>query len=131
MDRIFFRWNVKEKPEDFIVKEEMDFQLDERGNFFLYMLIKRNLNTRAVCYPLKLSYAGLKDKNAITFQYVSSEINHGDYFVKKFDKNSFFALVRIGKIRRKIRIGHLKGNKFSIKLKGTMLRKTELVYKLL
>ncbi|MBK3331476.1 tRNA pseudouridine(13) synthase TruD [Persephonella atlantica] len=122
MDRVYFRWKVKEKPEDFIVKEVMDFQLDERGDFFLYMLIKRNLNTRAVCYPLKLSYAGLKDKNAITFQYVSSKINHGDYLIKKIDKDSFFALIKIGKIKRKIKIGHLKGNQFSIKLKGVKLK---------
>ncbi len=122
MDRIYFRWKVKEKPEDFIVKEEIDYQLDKNGNFFLYLLVKRNLNTRSVCHPLKLSYAGLKDKNALTFQYVSSDVDYGKYLLKKIDKNSFFALLQIGKIRKKIKIGHLKGNFFSIKLKKTKLK---------
>ncbi len=122
MKKIIFQWNVKERPEDFIVKEIMDYQVDREGKFFLYMLIKRNLNTRAVCYPLKLSYAGLKDKNAITFQYVSSETDYGDYLFKKFNEHSFFALITVGKIRKKIKIGHLKGNRFSIKLKKVRLK---------
>jgi len=116
MREVLFNWNVKEKPEDFIVSEVSDFDLEEKGNFYLYRLIKRGFNTQEVAKRLNLGYAGLKDKNAITFQYVSSSRFLGETIFEKKDKN-FYGLIFVGKIRKKIRIGNLKGNRFSISLK--------------
>ncbi len=117
MRQIYFSWNVKERPEDFIVSEVSDFELVENGNFYLYRLVKRGFNTQEVAKRFNLSYAGLKDKNAITFQYVSSpKFIGGTIFEKK--NGNFFGLIFIGKIRKKIKIGNLKGNLFSISLKG-------------
>ncbi len=117
MREVHFSWNVKEKPEDFIVSEVSNFDLVERGNFYLYRLVKRGFNTQEVARRFNLSYAGLKDKNAITFQYVSSPRFLGEAVFEKKNDN-FFGLIFIGKIRKKVRIGNLKGNLFSVLLKG-------------
>ncbi len=113
---INYNINVKEKPEDFIVSEEAEHKVSDDGNFYLYTLIKRNLTTLSICNKLNLNYAGLKDKNALTFQYVSSNRYLGKVLKSKNDA-SFYILYFIGKINRKIKIGMLKGNYFNIKLK--------------
>ncbi len=117
MREVHFNWNVKEKPEDFIVSEVSNFDLVERGNFYLYRLVKRGFNTQEVARRFNLGYAGLKDKNAVTFQYVSSQKFLGEAVFEKKNDN-FFGLIFIGKIRKKVRIGNLKGNLFSVLLKG-------------
>ena len=118
---ILFNWNVKEKPEDFIVKEVAEYPFSERGKYFLYLLIKRNMNTKEITVPYRLWYAGLKDKNALTFQYVSSDKFLGEYIKEKKDKDSFFIMQFLGRVKRRVKIGHLKGNKFSIRLKDNSL----------
>ncbi|WP_029522466.1 tRNA pseudouridine(13) synthase TruD [Persephonella sp. KM09-Lau-8] len=118
---INFDWNIKEKPSDFLVKEVSELEKDENGQFYLYLLIKKNMNTKDVTDRFKLSYAGLKDKNAITFQYVTSQEFLGEAIFEK-NQDSFFALIYQGKVRKKLKIGQLKGNKFSIGLKGHRLK---------
>ncbi len=115
---IKFDWNVKEKPEDFIVREVAEHKFNEEGNFYLYRLIKKNLNTREVCEDLNLSYAGLKDKNAITFQFITSKQDLGEHLFKQISKDKFFILSLIGKTSKKLKIGQLQGNYFSINLKS-------------
>lgn len=108
-------YKIKQKPEFFIVSEVAQHKINKGGNFFLYLLIKRNMNTLDIAKKLDLSYAGLKDKQAITFQYVSSKKDYGDIYKEK-QMDSFFILKKIGKINKKIKIGMLEGNFFSIKL---------------
>ncbi len=119
MKKLAFDWNLKEKPEDFIVSEVSKLPLDENGKFYLYLLIKRNMNTKEITNKYRLDYAGLKDKNALTFQYVSSVRFLGKVVKEKKDNESFYILYYLGKISRRIKIGQLLGNKFSIKLKGS------------
>ena len=118
---IEFNWNVKEKPEDFIVKEVAEHPLDEKGRYFLYLLIKRDMNTKEITASYKLWYAGLKDKKALTFQYVSSDRYLGDFIKEKRSDNSFFIMYFLGKVKKRVKIGHLIGNKFSIKLKNNSI----------
>ncbi|WP_457624688.1 tRNA pseudouridine(13) synthase TruD [Persephonella sp.] len=125
MEKLAFNWNVKEKPEDFIVKEVADFEFLPDGNFYLYLLIKRNLNTRDVAARYNLSYAGLKDKNALTFQYVTADKFLGETVLEKLLEGTFYGLIYLGRVRKKLKIGNLKGNKFSIKLKGNSLKKQD------
>ncbi|WP_457642521.1 tRNA pseudouridine(13) synthase TruD [Persephonella sp.] len=122
MEKIIFRWNLKERPEDFIVKEVADLPVDENGKFYLYILIKRNLNTKEITNRYKLRYAGLKDKNALTFQYVSSDRFLGEIIKEKIDDKTFYILQYAGNLKKRIKIGQLKGNKFSIKLKGNKIK---------
>jgi tRNA pseudouridine13 synthase len=113
-----FNWNIKEKPEDFIVKEIMDIPFSEKGKYHIYLLVKRNMNTKEITAPYRLFYAGLKDKNALTFQYVSTKKYFGELIKEKNEDGKFFFLLHIGKSIKQIKVGHLKGNKFSIRLKG-------------
>jgi len=117
LKEVKFLWKRK-KPEDFIVKEVSEFPLDDGGNFYLYLLVKRNLTTREVCKPLGLSYAGMKDKFALTFQKVSSEKFLGEFKFENLGSGKWFMLKLIGKVKRKVRIGNLKGNKFAVNVSG-------------
>ncbi len=119
MEKILtFNWKLKEKPENFIVKEVAEFEPDEKGQHYLYLLIKRNYNTKELSKKFDFSYAGLKDKNALTFQFVSLEENIGKLIKDKKD-NQFYIFQYLGTIKKKIKIGNLKGNKFAIKLDNT------------
>ena len=109
-----YKWKIKNKPEDFIVVEKASYPQEE-GEYNLYLLIKRNLNTLDIAKKLNLSYAGLKDKNALTFQYVTSLEDYGNLKIEKF-KDNFFILKKLRKAKRKIKIGQLEGNYFDIKL---------------
>ncbi len=118
MEKVFnFNWKIKEKPEYFLVKEVSEFEFDEKGQHFLYLLVKKNYNTKELAQKFHFNYAGLKDKNAITFQYVSTEKHIGN-FIKEKHRDRFYILSYLGKIKRKIKIGNLKGNKFSIKIEN-------------
>jgi len=70
----------KQKSQDFIVEEELPFELSGKGDAFFVFFEKRNLNTMDVvehlCSSLGISrmslgIAGLKDKKAITRQWIS------------------------------------------------------------
>lgn len=126
MKIINFNWNIKEKPEFFIVKEKSYFEKGD--NFFLYLLIKKNYNTKELAEKLNFSYAGLKDKRALTMQYISSKIDYGE-LLKNFENNRFFIIKKIGKIRKKIKVGYLIGNYFFVYYKNTnyKINKKELI----
>ncbi|EHP85469.1 tRNA pseudouridine synthase D TruD [Methanotorris formicicus Mc-S-70] len=73
---------IRQKPEDFIVEEiiDLDKTINEGGECYLYKLTKRNIeNLKALSYiakkfkiPLKeIGYCGLKDRYAITTQYIT------------------------------------------------------------
>lgn len=75
-DRLF---SFKQKSHDFIVTEELPFKLANEGDVFFAFFEKRNLNTMDVvkhlCNAFNLSrlslwIAGLKDKKAITRQWI-------------------------------------------------------------
>lgn len=75
---------LKSKPEDFIVEEVNNIQFNENGKYSFYKLKKINIETYAAvqqvadCFkinPKYINFAGLKDKKAITTQYIS--ISHG------------------------------------------------------
>ncbi len=112
-----FSWDVKEKPEDFVVSEVASYPISDDGRYFLYRLIKRNINTGDLASIYKFRYAGLKDKNALTFQYVSFNRFIGEILFERIDRESFYGFTYIGKTNTKINIGFLKGNKFSVKVK--------------
>ena len=124
MRELEFKWR-RRRPEDFIVKEVSDFEEEREGNFYLYLLAKRNLTTREVCSKLNLSYAGMKDKFALTFQKVSSQKFLGNFYFENFDGERWFKLKFIKRIRRKVKIGQLRGNKFAVNISGFRVRNTE------
>ncbi|OMH41399.1 tRNA pseudouridine(13) synthase TruD [Desulfurobacterium indicum] len=112
---------IKKRPKDFIVIEEASLETDENGTHFLYLLTKKNLTTRELASFLGFSYAGLKDKTAITVQHVTFPEFKGNHIRENLKDGTYF-LKFIGKIKKKIKIGHLKGNRFYIKLHGQKVK---------
>jgi len=120
---------LKEKPEDFCVKELMNLKLGS-GNYTYFILKKKNWNTmdaiNKIAYRLhiktkRFGFGGFKDKRAITEQYVSVK-NIGGEKLKKL-KIKDIEIKVVGKGNEKIRLGDLKGNKFRIKVKGKKIKK--------
>jgi tRNA pseudouridine13 synthase len=71
---------IKQKPEDFEVKESFRFAPSPRGRYRVYLLTKQKLSTfeavehireRFGLRPGAISYCGLKDKQAVTEQLVA------------------------------------------------------------
>ncbi len=115
MEIVKFKWK-KETPEDFIVKEIAEYPIIDNGTHYLYLLAKRNLTTKELARKLNFSYAGMKDKLALTFQFISFQDFKGNFIRENMDSQSWFILKFIGQIGRKIKIGQLKGNRFGIKI---------------
>jgi len=117
-------YKLKTIEEDFIVEELFNYELLEKGSFYVYKLVKENLNThnalRIISQKLNISqkdigYAGLKDRRAVTIQYISipSSINlEKDYDFS--DDNSLLQLIRVGFRNERIYPGCLSRNKFEI-----------------
>ena len=73
-------YKIKEKPKDFLVNEITNIKLIEKGEYSIFLLKKTNYTTenavQTIAKKLKIprkfiSYAGNKDKIAITTQYIS------------------------------------------------------------
>ncbi len=120
MEVFNFDFPLKVTPFDFIVQEVADYP--DGNNYFLYKLIKRNLNSNdsEIVNFLKslgvreYGYAGLKDRYALTVQHVSLDKFIGKKVIKR-ELGKYFALLYVKTIPFKIRTGYLKGNRFFIK----------------
>ena len=109
----------KEKPEDFIVKEVIDKSvISDKGKYSYYLLKKRDMNTLdaleiiARMFKIRqkfINFAGTKDKNAVTEQYIS--ISNGP---KRDLKKERFELSYLGRAKERIELGGLLGNEFEI-----------------
>jgi tRNA pseudouridine13 synthase len=114
-------YKIKEKPEDFFVREISNVKVGEKGEYSYFILKKRNYTTiRALQHiaealkinPKKLGFAGSKDKNAVTEQVVSAKgvgkerlesVNLRDIEIKY-----------LGKGEKPLSLGDLEGNYFKI-----------------
>ena len=113
--------SLKQRIEDFQVDEVVDFEVQDKGDFGVYLLKKWGATTWDVVGDLKkrlrrsyreISYVGIKDKQAITSQYIT--ILHGP---KKDLKGKNYLLKYLGQADRPIGRKNLRGNKFKIKIK--------------
>ncbi|WVD62362.1 tRNA pseudouridine(13) synthase TruD [Orbus mooreae] len=116
----------KQFESDFCVKEDLGYDLDGEGEHVFVSIEKQNCNTLFVAeqlakfagIPAKLvSYAGLKDRNAVTVQWFGLHIPG-----KTTPDFSLFVLegckvLHVERHSKKLRIGNLKGNFFSLILR--------------
>ncbi|PIN87914.1 hypothetical protein COV12_01330 [Candidatus Woesearchaeota archaeon CG10_big_fil_rev_8_21_14_0_10_32_24] len=110
-------YTLKEKPENFIVKEKSNVKIKDQGRFFYFKLIKKNRNTLDVVKEIakqlsikekEVGFAGSKDRNAITEQLISIPR-------KKVDVNiDGVSLEFVGQGDKPISLGDLDGNYFEI-----------------
>ncbi len=130
MDRLFYLSHApidfyfKASPETFVVEEVPLYRFSGEGEHLILKVRKKNLSTWEMLQIISeqvgvklrdIGYAGLKDKNALTYQYIS--------LPKKYEESlkrlNHPAIKIIEKTyhTNKIRLGHLKGNRFFIRLK--------------
>jgi len=114
------RMKLKQLPADFIVDEIPDYPLSsEKDEHTIFLLQKQEVDTfdaiRQIAYRLHISlfeigYAGLKDKHALARQYISIPTKYNVQGLK-FDS---VVLTFVGYSRKKMKIGDLIGNRFTI-----------------
>lgn len=117
---------LKSQPEDFIVKEDLGFELDGEGEHVMVRVEKTGCNTLFVAEQLakfakisarSVSYAGLKDRNAVTEQWFCLQMpgkETPDFSLWQLDGCRVIAITRQ---KRKLRIGTLKGNQFELTIR--------------
>ncbi|QEH37636.1 tRNA pseudouridine synthase D [Aquisphaera giovannonii] len=112
---------VKREPEDFRVDERIAVRPAERGRYVLYRLSKRGLGTieavDLICRRWNLagrrvSYGGLKDRHAVTTQYLSI-LEGPDRPIRE----PSFELEPVGRLDVPYGPQHFDGNRFGIVLR--------------
>lgn len=117
---------LKATPEDFLVEEDLGFEPDGEGEHLLVRIRKTGCNTQFVADNLarfagiaarSVSYAGLKDRHAVTEQWFCLHLpgkENPDF--SRFELEGC-EVVRFARHLRKMRIGTLKGNAFTLVLR--------------
>jgi len=119
------RGRIRESLSDFRVEEELGFSPSGEGEHALMFVEKRGANTNWVAGQLArhagvrsndIGYAGLKDRHAVTRQWFSVPLAEG------MDPESWpledARIIQWGRHRKKLRSGTLKGNRFSLVVRG-------------
>ncbi len=117
---------IRSQPEDFQVEEQLSFQPEGEGEHVFLYLQKRNTNTEWLAkelarfsgVPLRdVSYAGLKDRKAITSQWFSIRMPAMDVPDWKDLESEDLKLLQTTRHRRKLRRGALAQNRFRLRLR--------------
>ncbi len=116
---------IKQIPEDFIVKEIASIPFNEQGEHACFLLRKKDWNTidaakeiaeRLSVPAKKVSYAGIKDKKAVTEQHISIQGVSKDKVLALKIKD--IELVFLGYAKEKMGNNMLIGNAFRITLRA-------------
>ncbi|PLY05980.1 MAG: tRNA pseudouridine(13) synthase TruD [Arcobacter sp.] len=123
--------------DDFVV-EEQPIKFAGRGNFIIAKIKKRQLGTWDLIeslgrglqvYENELGYAGLKDKNATTTQYISIPKKYSKDL--KHFKHNKIEILETTLHGSKLNIGDLEGNRFEINLHEVKMEDVGKIEKLL
>lgn len=118
---------LRTTPEDFRVDEILGFEADGEGEHFLVAVRKRELTTVQAAERLAgfcgvptrdVSWAGLKDRNALTTQWFSVRMpgtGEPDWPAMASDT---LTVLEARRHRRKLRPGALRGNRFRLVVRG-------------
>ncbi|MDU4223859.1 MAG: tRNA pseudouridine(13) synthase TruD [Enterobacter asburiae] len=117
---------LKASPEDFLVVEDLGFEPDGEGEHILVRILKNGCNTRFVADALakflkiharEVSFAGQKDKHAVTEQWLCARVpGNAMPDLSKFELEGCKVL-EYARHKRKLRLGALKGNAFTLVLR--------------
>lgn len=114
----------RQSPRDFVVDEIPLYPFSGEGEHLVLHVRKKNLSTWQMIDIFSnhlgikgrdIGYAGLKDKNAQTKQYISLPRKF-EAVLENFEHEGIKILEKMYH-NNKIRVGHLKGNRFFIRLK--------------
>ncbi len=124
-----------QNKEDFIV-DEIPIRFTNSGNYLILKIRKQNMDTWELLdkissflgiYTNEIGYAGLKDKNATTTQYISIPKKFSKLIRKFRHKN--IEILDSFLHKSKLSIGDLKGNKFKINLYEVSFEDLNLIQK--
>ena len=118
---------IKHRDDDFLVEEQPAYQPCGEGEHCYLFVEKRGLASSEMLAvvakhfgvePTAVGYAGMKDKHAVTRQVVSIHTPG-----KSIDDFPMLEHPRVSVLwadmhANKLRVGHLRGNRFSIKVRG-------------
>jgi len=142
--RIFFgnsnplSFKFQQNKDDFIVDEISNKKFSNRGNYLILQIKKEFLSTwdliKIISKKLSIDehligYAGLKDKNATTTQFISIPFNQSRNWKQLNSKN--IQVLKTFKHHEKLKIGDLSGNRFKITLKNIKNEELPLLYQTL
>lgn len=117
-------FHFKQTPRDFVVEEIPLYEFSGDGEHLILFIRKKSLTTNEMIGKIarflgiknkEIGYAGLKDKHAMTKQYISVHKKYEEA-LESFDIDGIKILSKTYH-NNKLRIGHLAGNRFYIKLK--------------
>lgn len=117
--------SYKLKPEDFQVREQLNFEPDGEGEHLFLLIEKKGLTTQDVQKILMnffrladkdVSYSGMKDKQAITQQWFSVRPEAGTEAVLDKLNSEQLRICRVQRNRRKLKRGSHVSNHFLIRL---------------
>ncbi|SFV61717.1 tRNA pseudouridine 13 synthase [hydrothermal vent metagenome] len=131
--KVLYPLNVKNQfifnssARDFTVEEIPLYEFTGEGEHLILKVRKKNLTTWEMLDIISnhigikrrdIGYAGLKDKNALTIQYISLLLKDSS----KLDNftHDKIKILETTRHNNKIRVGHLKGNRFHIRLKKVL-----------
>ncbi len=115
---------VRVQPEDFVVREQALVEPDGEGQHLLLYVRKRERTTAEVATalarvagvpPQAVSWAGLKDRFAVTEQWFSLDLAGRD--VPTFEDSDDFQVLAVHRHGRKLRRGALAANAFALVLR--------------
>lgn len=113
---------IRQNIDDFFVDEDLGFEPDGEGHHVLLHIEKRDTNTQwlvkqvaryAELPAMEVGYAGLKDRHAVTRQWISVHLAGRDLDWQGFNSDQW-QILEIARHQRKLRPGFLRGNKFRI-----------------
>ena len=116
-------YKIKQQPEDFIVKEVSNVDVNGKGEYSYFILKKRNYGTlravetvaKSLRIPVKfIGFGGNKDKVAVTEQVVSIKSKKEVEKLKLKD----IELVYLGEGDKPVSLGDLLGNEFVITVRN-------------
>ena len=117
-------FHFKQTPRDFVVEEIPLYTFSAEGEHLILFVRKKGLSTTEMIGQFArylgiknrdIGYAGLKDKHAMTKQYISLPKKYEEA-LENFSSENIKILSKTYH-NNKLRIGHLKGNRFYIRLK--------------
>lgn len=116
--------HIGPEPEDFVVDEQPLYAASGQGDHWYVRLRKRGATTldlrSAVADAAGVSagdvgYAGMKDKHAVTTQWLSVPVVRSRP-PEAWQLPAAFSLLEVSRHNNKLRVGHLAGNRFTIRL---------------
>lgn len=125
---------LKQIPSDFIVEEIPNYILSKNGTYSIYLFQKENIDTfeaiNSICRTLSIplsdvGYSGIKDKFALTKQFVSIPKK---YNVKNIFKKNY-SLVFIGFSDEPLKVGSHEKNNFILTVRDLELVNIDFIKK--